>query len=316
MENGSVPGMGGASQAQPGQRWAPAWSAGLRFPDSRSCSGAQGEWSRAGGRAQGRCCRPSRGVTGACLCNSPCSAQWSLSRGPRKRPTSHLRAATAPAPGGKGGRRRNKGDRAGAASLPAHHVSVRGEARTGAQLGEMVRCCPRPPNPAVPRHDLHKVRVHVQRPRSGGGGRDPGTPPRLEGPGLGGLSRRARFRYWEGGALLLHCCPPAPTPLVQLFRDWCRAAAVSGRAGGGRSGDFSGIAWPPPPARPLEGGGVHGAMAAAVPSLTGAWPSALSCVLRLLLSVSLSCLSLFLGLVNKGGRGHSSSGGAGHRWGT
>ncbi|XP_036209067.1 phosphatidylserine decarboxylase proenzyme, mitochondrial isoform X3 [Myotis myotis] len=125
----------------------------------------------------------------------PCPTQWSLSRGPRKRPTSRRGAVTAQELlGGKGGRRRNKGNRAGAASLPAHHVSVRGEARTRAQRGEMVRCCQRPPNPAVPRHDLHKVRVHVQRPRSGGGGRGPGAPPRLEGPGLGGLSRRARFR--------------------------------------------------------------------------------------------------------------------------
>ncbi|XP_014398037.1 PREDICTED: phosphatidylserine decarboxylase proenzyme isoform X2 [Myotis brandtii] len=133
---------------------------------------------------------PNSQVTG-----SPCPTQWSLSRGPRKRPTSHRGAVTAQELlGGKGGRRRNKGNRAGAAFLPAHHVSVRGEARTRAQRGEMVRCCQRPPNPAVPRHDLHKVRVHVQRPRSGGGGRGPGAPPRLEGPGLGGLSRSARFR--------------------------------------------------------------------------------------------------------------------------
>lgn len=60
----------------------------------------------------------------------------------------------------------------------------------------MVRCCWRPPNPAVPRHDLRKVRVHVQRPQGGDGRRVLGDQPlRLEGPGPGGLSRRARFRY-------------------------------------------------------------------------------------------------------------------------
>ncbi|XP_073860046.1 phosphatidylserine decarboxylase proenzyme, mitochondrial isoform X6 [Macaca fascicularis] len=62
----------------------------------------------------------------------------------------------------------------------------------------MVRCCPPRPNPTVPRHNLRKVRVHIQRPRSRGGGKGTGgQPPRLEGPGLAGLStlsRRARFR--------------------------------------------------------------------------------------------------------------------------
>ncbi|ELW66560.1 Phosphatidylserine decarboxylase proenzyme [Tupaia chinensis] len=62
----------------------------------------------------------------------------------------------------------------------------------------MVRCCRPRPNPAVPRHDLRKVRVHVQRPHGGGGSKGPGgQPPRLEGPSPGGLStlsRRARFR--------------------------------------------------------------------------------------------------------------------------
>lgn len=74
----------------------------------------------------------------------------------------------------------------------------------------MVRCCRPPPNPAVPRHNLRKVRVHVQRPRGEGGSRGLGDqPPRLEGPGPGGLSRRARFRYlgrWIGLVAQCLCC--------------------------------------------------------------------------------------------------------------
>lgn len=243
MENGSGPGKGGASQAADWVTLGACLERRAQIPsDSRLCSlgpeglvrslpgftgAAGGQAGDSMGRAQGWCCGPSRCVTSACLCNSPCPTQWSLSRGPRKRPTSRRGAVTAQELlGGKGGRRRNKGNRAGAASLPAHHVSVRGEARTRAQRGEMVRCCQRPPNPAVPRPDLHKVRVHVQRPRSGGGGRGPGAPPRLEGPGLGGLSRRARFRYWGGGAGWWPRVCAAPKLLhphpdwVQLSQDW------------------------------------------------------------------------------------------------
>lgn len=84
--------------------------------------------------------------------------------------------------------------------VPAHDVSVRGAARTRAARGEMVRCYPPRPSHTVPRHDLRKVRVHVQRPRGGGGSRGPkGQPPQLEGPSPGGLSRRAHFRYLGSG---------------------------------------------------------------------------------------------------------------------
>lgn len=172
-------------------------------------------WSRLGaglGPGLGPVCRPSGCVTGACLCRSPCSTPWSLSRG-RRPPAPSVSSDSRWGEGRKEEEQRSCWRRL----PPAHHVSVRGEARTRAPLGEMVRCCQRPPNPAVPRHNLHKVRVHVQRPRSGGGSGGPGAPPRLEGPGLGGLSRRARFRYCEGGAgwrprvcAALNCGAPTP----------------------------------------------------------------------------------------------------------
>lgn len=131
----------------------------------------------------------------------------------------------------------------------------------------MVRCCWRPPNPAVPRHDLRKVRVHVQRSRNGGGGRGPGDqPPRLEGPGPGGLSRSARFRYRGGGVGWWPsvCVAPKlllPTPLrgsASGIGPW--ASAVS-RAGGGserRSSDLSGFACPQHPPNLLKTAGRGG----------------------------------------------------------
>ena len=107
----------------------------------------------------------------------------------------------------------------------AYHVSVRGAARTRAPHGEMVRCPRLRPNPAAPRLDLWKVRVHVQRLRGGGGGgRGLGDQlPRLEGPTPGGLSRRARFRYWWGPAgswSSVHAAPPLRPAWVQLLWDW------------------------------------------------------------------------------------------------
>lgn len=153
-------------------------------------------------------------MTSACLCNSPALPVVSERR---KRSPSHPEAVTAKEL--LGGREEGGGTKAillAPPSLPAHHVSVRGEARTRAQRSEMVRCCWRPPNPAVPRHDLRKVRVHVQRSRNGGGGRGPGDqPPRLEGPGPGGLSRRARFRYpgrRSGLVAQCLCCTQTAAP--------------------------------------------------------------------------------------------------------
>ncbi|XP_049644955.1 phosphatidylserine decarboxylase proenzyme, mitochondrial isoform X1 [Suncus etruscus] len=144
-----------------------------------------------GPQGRGRC------VTRACLCNSPrlviCAPEppSRSQEGPWWPPGGPEPAWSCDALGG----REEGGETKARAPGAAHHVSVRGSPRTGAPRGEMVRCCQPRPNPAVPRVDLRKVRVHVQRPRGGAGGRGSGDqPPRLEGPGPGGLSRRARFR--------------------------------------------------------------------------------------------------------------------------
>lgn len=117
----------------------------------------------------------------------------------------------------------------------------------------MVRCCqPRlGPNPTVPRLDLRKVRVHVQRPRGGGGSssRGPGDqPPRLEGPGLGTLSRRARFRYWGwrwGACSLVSVLPRCPAQGSASLKLVPLLLQRAGRVGGalGESDDVSGFTW-------------------------------------------------------------------------
>ncbi|XP_036304700.1 phosphatidylserine decarboxylase proenzyme, mitochondrial isoform X1 [Pipistrellus kuhlii] len=71
--------------------------------------------------------RPNSQVPG-----SPCSAQWSPSRGPRKRPTSHRRAVTAPL---LGGRAEGGGTKApGLAPPPCPPTMCQSEARRGPEL--------------------------------------------------------------------------------------------------------------------------------------------------------------------------------------
>lgn len=157
----------------------------------------------------------------------------------------------------RGGREEGGETKGASLALPpcaAHHVSVRGAARTGAPRGKMVRCCGPclRPNLASPRLDLRKVRVHVQRPCGGGGGgsRGPGyQPPRLEGPGPGDLSQRAHFRYWGASRLVGQCLRCAPTPLQRSFSEIGPCTSAESEVDGGSPGessDVSGFAWPLP----------------------------------------------------------------------
>lgn len=196
-------------------------------------------------------------MTRACLCSSPdvSPAPPSLRTGPSRgavppAATSGRGAVTAP-PRGEG--RKEERQRRAPAPPPcaAHHVSVRGAARTRAPRGEMVRC-PRPrPNPAAPRADLRKVRVRVQRLRGGGGGGGRGLGarlPGLEGPTPGGPSPRARFRYWWGPAGCWSGVHAAPPPRLGAASLGLAPALLqrAGWAGGSRGRGVMRPAWPGP----------------------------------------------------------------------
>lgn len=90
-----------------------------------------------------------------------------------------------------------------ASSRHPDNVSVKRPAGTRSAHREMVRCCKALSNPPPSCYNLHKVKIHVRRLRSGNGGSSScaGNPqPQLESPGPAGSAggtpnRRARFRY-------------------------------------------------------------------------------------------------------------------------
>lgn len=87
--------------------------------------------------------------------------------------------------------------------LTTDDVSVKHPAGTRAAFREMVRCCKALSNPPPSCCNLHKVKIHARRLRSGNGGSGSCAGeqhPQLENPGPAGFAggtqnRRARFRY-------------------------------------------------------------------------------------------------------------------------
>lgn len=168
----------------------PARSAGLGFPlgpggaESPPCR----EW--AGGQGHSG---PSRSVTRACLCSSPdvSPAPPSLRTGPSRgavppAATSGRGAVTAQ-PRGEGSKEERQRRAPAPPPCAAHHVSVRGAARTRAPRGEMVAL----PS-AGPEAEAGTAELHVQtRPETAllapGGPLLPPAPWRPQAPQPGGM---------------------------------------------------------------------------------------------------------------------------------
>lgn len=117
----------------------PACAPGAQGGRSPHCRGsleqAGGQAGDSVGRAQGRCCRPSRCVTGACLCNSPCSTQWSPSREPRAEEAAPQPPRAVTAQELLGGRAEGGGTKAVVlAPPPCPPTMCQSEARRGPEL--------------------------------------------------------------------------------------------------------------------------------------------------------------------------------------